>query len=103
MGIEPTMGVSQFLSWIIMMTLAFGIIFELPVFMAALTKLGVVAANSWKKGWRYAIIAFVIIGGFITPDVSGVTQILVAIPMTLLYFVGIFWALRIERKAEMDL
>jgi sec-independent protein translocase protein TatC len=99
MGVEPTMGVSQFLSWIIMMTLAFGIIFELPVFMAALTKLGVVAAESWKKGWRYAIIAFVIIGGFITPDVSGVTQILVAIPMTLLYIVGIYWALRIERKA----
>jgi sec-independent protein translocase protein TatC len=102
MGIEPTMGVSQFLSWIIMMTLAFGIIFELPVFMAALTKLGVVAAESWKKGWRYAIIAFVIIGGFITPDVSGVTQILVAIPMTLLYIVGIWWALRIERKAAQE-
>ncbi len=99
MGVEPTMGVANFLSWVIMMILAFGLIFELPVFMASLTKLGVVAADSWVAGWRYAIVAFVIIGGIITPDVSGLTQILVAIPMTLLYFFGIFWAKRIERKA----
>ncbi|NIP33619.1 MAG: twin-arginine translocase subunit TatC, partial [Thermoplasmata archaeon] len=49
-------------------------IFLLPIFMAGLTKLGVVAAETWKNGWRYAIVAFVIIGGIITPDVSGVTQ-----------------------------
>ncbi len=99
MGVEPTMGVANFLSWVIMMILAFGLIFELPVFMASLTKLGVVAADSWVAGWRYAIVAFVIIGGIITPDVSGLTQILVAIPMTVLFFIGIFWAKRIERKA----
>jgi sec-independent protein translocase protein TatC len=98
MGVEPTMGVAQFLSWIIMMILAFGLIFELPVFMAALTKLGVVGSDKWLDGWRYAVIAFVIIGGIITPDVSGLTQIFVAIPMTLLYFFGILWARRIERR-----
>jgi sec-independent protein translocase protein TatC len=80
------------------MILAFGIIFQLPIFMAGLTKLGIVAANTWKKGWRYAIVAFVIIGGIITPDVSGVTQIIVAVPMTVLYIVGIYICVRIERK-----
>jgi sec-independent protein translocase protein TatC len=98
MGVERTMSVTKFLSWVFLMILAFGIIFQLPIFMAGLTKLGIVAANTWKKGWRYAIVAFVIIGGIITPDVSGVTQIIVAVPMTVLYIVGIYICVRIERK-----
>jgi sec-independent protein translocase protein TatC len=98
MGVEKTIAVTKFLSWIFLMILAFGIIFLLPIFMAGLTKLGVVAAATWKSGWRYAIVAFVIIGGIITPDVSGVTQIIVAVPMTLLYVAGIFVCARIERK-----
>lgn len=98
MGVEKTIAVTKFLSWIFLMILAFGIIFLLPIFMAGLTKLGIVAAKTWKSGWRYAIIAFVIIGGIITPDVSGVTQIIVAVPMTLLYIVGIYVCVRIERK-----
>ncbi len=98
MGVEKTIAVTKFLSWIFLMILAFGLIFLLPIFMAGLTKLGVVAADTWKRNWRYAIVAFVIIGGIITPDVSGVTQIIVAVPMTLLYVVGILIAVRIERK-----
>ncbi len=96
----PTIGVTNFLSWITMMILAFGLIFELPVFMAALTKLGIVSAKKWLAGWRYAVVAFLIIGGLITPDVSGVTQILVALPMTGLYLTGAAFAFWIERKAE---
>jgi sec-independent protein translocase protein TatC len=96
--IWPTIGVSNFLSWITIMVLAFGIIFELPVFMAALTRLGIVSAKKWKDGWRYAIVAFLVIGGLITPDVSGVTQIFVAIPMTCLYILGIGMAMYIEKK-----
>jgi len=100
MGVEKTIAVTKFLSWIFLMILAFGLIFLLPIFMAGLTKLGVVAAATWKNGWRYAIVAFVIIGGIITPDVSGVTQIIVAVPMSLLYVLGIYVCYRIERKDE---
>lgn len=98
MGVEKTIAVTKFLSWIFLMILAFGLIFLLPVFMAGLTKLGIVAAETWKNGWRYAIVAFVIIGGIITPDVSGVTQIIVAAPMSLLYVAGIYICYHIERK-----
>jgi len=98
MGVEKTMAVTKFLSWIFLMILAFGLIFLLPVFMAGLTKLGVVAAETWRNGWRYAIVAFVIIGGIITPDVSGVTQIVVAVPMSLLYVAGVYVCHRIERR-----
>ena len=46
------------------------------------------------------VIKKVIIGGIITPDVSGVTQIIVAVPMTALYFIGIGWAYAIKRRRE---
>jgi sec-independent protein translocase protein TatC len=98
----PTIGVSNFLSWVTIMVLAFGIIFELPVFMAALTSLGIVEANTWLKQWRYAVVAFLIIGGLITPDVSGVTQIFVALPMTGLYMLGVGMAFYLERKANRE-
>ena len=101
-GLNPTIGVSNFLSWVTMMVLAFGLIFELPVFMSGITYLNIVRAKSWLKGWRYALIAFLVIGGIITPDVSGLTQMLVAVPMFGLYLIGVAVAYWIERGRHDD-
>jgi sec-independent protein translocase protein TatC len=98
--LQPTIAVGSFLSWVILMVLAFGVIFELPVFMAGITYLGLVDGRGWLKGWRYALIAFLVIGGIITPDASGLTQILVAIPMFLLYMGGVGVAFLIERRED---
>jgi len=95
--LRPTIGVLNFLSWITVMVLAFGLIFELPVFMGGITFLSIVRARSWLSGWRYALIAFLIVGGIITPDVSGITQMIVAVPMFGLYMVGVGVAYYIER------
>lgn len=96
-GFDPTIGVSNFLSWITVMVLSFGLIFELPVFMGGITYLSIVRARTWLGGWRYALIAFLIVGGIITPDVSGITQMIVAVPMFGLYLVGVGAAYYIER------
>jgi len=98
LGVEPTIAVGSFLSWVTLMVLAFGIIFELPVFMAGITFLGIVSARGWFNGWRYAIIAFLIVGGIITPDASGLTQLLVAVPMFGLYMGGVAVAFLVERR-----
>jgi len=96
----PTIAVGSFLSWVTIMVLAFGLIFELPVFMTGMTYLGLVGARAWYNGWRYALIAFLIVGGIITPDASGLTQLLVAIPMFGLYMGGVGIAFLIERRSE---
>ncbi len=101
-NIQPTIGVSDFLSWVIMMTLAFGLIFELPIFMAGISYLGIVGWRTWLGGWRYAVVAFLIIGGIITPDASGVTQIFVAVPMVGLYMLGVGMAYLSERRRDRD-
>jgi sec-independent protein translocase protein TatC len=90
MGITPYLSVESFISFVILFLIAYGLVFELPIIMVGLTRIGVVSAVFWKDNWRYAFIAMVIFGAVITPDGSGITQLIVAMPMMLLYIIGYF-------------
>jgi len=79
---------SDFIDFVIWFTLAFGLAFELPILMYGLSYLGIVRADFWKKYWRYATIGIFLFGAIITPDGSGVTMMLVSIPMLALYVIG---------------
>src|SRR2546423_661713 len=68
------------------------------VVMYGLTVLRIVTADFWKKYWRFATIAIVIFGAIITPDGSGITMFLVALPMLALYVGGYLAALRVEKS-----
>jgi sec-independent protein translocase protein TatC len=83
---------------VVIFLLAFGFIFDIPVFMAALTWAGVVKAESWKGGWRWAFAAAIVVGAVITPDGSGVTQMMVAVPIMVLYGAGYAVSRMIERS-----
>ena len=78
----------DFISFTLLFLLAFGLAFQLPVLMYALSWLGVVGADFWKKYWRFAAVAIFIFGAIITPDGSGVTMMFVALPMLVLYVIG---------------
>jgi sec-independent protein translocase protein TatC len=84
----PIVSISDFVTFVLMMTLAFGIIFELPIFMIGFTKIGLISSDFWKRHWRMAVIIILVIGAAITPDGSGITMMIVAIPMMVLYLVG---------------
>jgi sec-independent protein translocase protein TatC len=88
MGAEKFVSMSDFISFVLLMMLAFGIIFELPVFMVGFTKIGLVKPDFWKRHWRIAVIIMAVIGAVITPDGSGITMMIVAIPMMVLYLIG---------------
>ncbi len=98
MGLEPVLGVQQFATFALLYSLAFGVVFELPVFVYALTRLGVVRAQAWRKHWRGAIVGSLVFGMVVTPDNSGITMLLIATPMIALYFAGAFFATRWERR-----
>ncbi|HEV2317150.1 MAG TPA: twin-arginine translocase subunit TatC [Thermoplasmata archaeon] len=100
LGLVPVLGVQDFVTFTLLYTLAFGVVFELPVFIYALTRLGVVQAKTWRKHWRGAVIGALVFGMVVTPDNSGVTMLLVASPMIALYFGGAFFAGRWERHKE---
>lgn len=99
MGLAPVLGVQSFVTFALLYSLAFGVVFELPVFIYALTRLGVVPARSWRRHWRGAVIGALLFGMVVTPDNSGITMLLVALPMVGLYLGGAYFAARWERRS----
>ena len=85
---EPFFQLQEFLDFVLLFSLAFGLAFELPVLMYGLSSLGIVSPEFWARNWRYAAIGIFVFGAFITPDGSGVTMMLVSVPMLALYAGG---------------
>jgi len=100
MGLAPVLGVQSFITFTLVYSLAFGVVFELPVFLYALTRLGVVRASAWRQHWRGAVIGSLVFGMIVTPDNSGITMLLIALPMFGLYVGGAFFASRWERRRD---
>jgi len=103
-AIQRTLGVDiyllfmdDFISFVLTFLVAFGLAFELPVIMYALTQAGLVKPEFWVKNWRYAVIGIFVFGAAITPDGSGITMLVVSIPMLLLYGLGYMFILRGQR------
>ncbi len=90
----------NFIDFVLLFSLAFGIAFQLPVLMYGLSALGIVPANFWSRHWRIAAIAIFFFGALITPDGSGVTMMFVAIPMLVLYVVGYVFARRAQERGH---
>src|SRR5207247_8548060 len=87
----------DFIAFVLLVSVAFGLAFQLPVLMYGLSWLGIVNSGFWKKYWRFAAIAIFLFGASITPDGSGITMMLVSIPMLCLYVVGYIVSVRIEK------
>jgi sec-independent protein translocase protein TatC len=88
-GVATFFNINEFFPFVLQLLLAFGLAFELPAIMYALSLTGVVDAAFWKKNFRYAVIIFVIFGAIITPDGGGVSMWLVVAPMVVLYLIGL--------------
>ena len=100
LGATPLLQLDEFLDFVLLFSLAFGAAFELPVIMYGLSVVGVVQPTFWKRNWRYSAVAIFIFGAIITPDGSGVTMMLVSIPMLVLYAAG-YAAIRIRLRNGM--
>ncbi len=92
--------IDDFVTFVLVFLVAFGLAFELPILMYALSAVGMVDSGFWKRNWRYAAIAIFIFGAVITPDGSGVTMMIVAMPMFVLYVIGYAAVLRREKRAS---
>ena len=96
---------NSYFSTISTLVLASGLVFELPMFMYFLTKIGVVTPDSLRQYRRHAVVGVLVLAAVITPpDVS--SQVLVFFPLMLLYEVSIWVSalvLRNEAKANADI
>lgn len=94
--------VSDYLNLVTALILAFGLCFQLPVVMTLLGLAGMISSQVMAKGRRYAIVAVVVVAAIVTPP-DPISQLMLAVPMVLLYEVSI-WCVRIielrRKKAD---
>jgi sec-independent protein translocase protein TatC len=98
--IKPFPSMREYLSFSSKLLLAFGLVFELPLIVTFLARLGIVNVPFLKKNRKYAILLFFVGAAIITPP-DVVTQIMMALPLMVLYEISIFGA-RIFGKKSMD-
>lgn len=84
---------------------AFGLAFQLPLILYFLVRIGVLTPETLSSYWRQAIVVIFIFAGIITPDPSLFSMLMMAVPMTLLFFATIFFvkvAARKDKKRELE-
>ncbi len=96
-GVQPMITMSQYISLVTMLTLALGIVFQLPLVMLFISKIGILKAEDFIKWRLYAILIIFILAAVITPP-DPFTQVMTALPMIILYEIGIL-TIRPTRKA----
>ena len=98
-GVTPMTDIVKYLDFILHMFFAFGFVFEIPIATLLLINAGVISARGLIKKRPYVIVACFVVGMIITPpDVT--SQFLLAVPMWLLFEIGVYVGLFIEIRKE---
>ena len=101
-AVELLPKISEYLSLVTALLLAFGLCFQLPVVMTLLGMAGIISSKVMAEGRRYAIVAVVVVAAIVTPP-DPISQLMLAIPLVLLYEVSI-WCVRLielrRRKSD---
>jgi sec-independent protein translocase protein TatC len=97
-GLKPMITIQNHIDFLLKFTLAFGAVFELPLALTLLARMGVVTAKMLAKNRKYAILGAFIAGAVLTPTPDAFNQTLMAGPLIILYEVGIVCARIFGRK-----
>jgi sec-independent protein translocase protein TatC len=101
--IENNIAINEYMSFVVSLLLAAGVVFELPMVSWFLSRLGILKPEFMRKYRRHSIVAIFIIAAFLTPGTDPVSQVLLAIPLMVLYELSIWvsaWAWRVRRRKE---
>lgn len=97
-SIENNFAIDEYFSIIISVMLAAGVIFELPMLSFFLSKIGIITPQFMRKYRRHSIVGILIIAAVLTPGTDPVAQVLLAIPLVLLYEISIFVSKYSQKK-----
>jgi len=101
---QPLLTLEQYYSFLFMLLLAGGLVFQIPLLIVVLGGTGIVPFSFHKKIWKFAIVGIVIFSGIATPP-DPLSQIFMAVPLTVLYggAVGIVWMLEKSRRKSREM
>ena len=102
---QPLVSVSEYLSFLTTMVIAFGVAFNLPVLVLALAGAGILNVKTIQKFHRFVIVAIFIAAAVMTPGPDIASQLLLAVPMILLFEISVLavWVIekaRAKKRAE---
>jgi sec-independent protein translocase protein TatC len=93
--------IEQYLNFVMTMFLAFGVTFEVPIVVVMLARMGVVSVEQLRNVRPYFIVGAFIVSAVVTPP-DVVSQLLLAVPMCLLYELGLIAARLVTRSRSTD-
>ncbi len=97
--LQANIRIKDYLSFVTNLMLAFGVVFELPILAFFLTRIGIITPEFMSRYRRYAIVLTFVLGAMLTPpDVF--SQVMLAIPLVLLYEISIYVSKVARRKRE---
>jgi len=100
--IENNFAIAEYFSIIISVMLGAALVFELPMLSFLLSKLGIITPKIMRKFRKHSIITILILAAILTPGTDPVAQVLLAIPLTLLYEISIIVSKVFQKKEEID-
>lgn len=95
----PFFSIDAFIRYVFGLMIGVGLMFLLPLFMILLSFIGIIKAGFWIKKWRFTLMFFLILSAIITPDGSGITMVMLFLPLIALYFAGCFFANKLSNYA----
>jgi sec-independent protein translocase protein TatC len=100
-GVTIMTDISRYLDFVLKLFFAFGIVFEIPIAIIILVSSGVTSVESLSQKRPYLVVACFVVGMLLTPP-DVISQTLLALPMWLLFEVGLIFAKMIEKPPEVD-
>lgn len=97
-GITPLISVSSYVDFNLKLLLAFGFIFELPLVMVLLAQMGFLSTEILSRNRKYAVLGAFLVAAIATPTPDMFNQLMMAIPLIILYEVGILTVRLFGRK-----
>ncbi len=96
---KPMITISEYMAFVVQMSLMFGVSFELPLILVMLGITGVVSAQFLRKQRRVAWLILAVLSAFLTPTPDALSMFMMLIPMLFLFEIAIFLVARLEKKA----
>ncbi len=90
--VVPMLSVSKYISFVTVLILGCGVVFLLPAIIFLLSRLGIVTPALLRKNYKYAVVLIFILAAVITPSPDVFTQVLLALPLLILYEISIWVA-----------